>query len=98
MRQTVVLKKQALMIDKQAKVIETRSGWCAKRRTPCIDEQPGAIDISAKMMKDLHRLETQAERPCPEPDHDQNEDAGAASTLDMGPDARGKSSTDQQRP
>ena len=104
MRQTVVLKKQALMIDNQAKVIKTRSVWCAKRRTPCIDEQPGATDISPKMMKDLHRLrpsglepEAPAERPCPEPDHDQNEDAGAAPNLDTRLNAQAASSADQQQ-
>ncbi len=77
--------------------MRTRSAWCAKRRTPCQNEQPGATDISAKMMKDLHHLETQAERPCPEPDYDQNEDAGAASTLDTGLNARAASSADQQQ-
>ena len=104
MRQTVVLKKQALMIDKQDKVIRTRSGWCAKRRTPCIDEQLGAIQISPKMMKDLHHLrpsglepETRAEQPCPEPDYDRNEDACAASSSDTRLIPQAASSADQQQ-
>ena len=78
--------------------LQKRSAWCAKRRTPCQGVQLGATDVAAAMTMTLHHLETQAERPCPESDYDQNEDAGAASILDMGPDARGESSTDQQRP
>ncbi len=104
MRQTVVLKKQAMMIDKQDKVIRTQSGWCAKRRAPCIDEKPGAFRIYPKMMKDLHNLrpsglqpETRVKRPCPEPDYDRNEDACAASSSDMRLNPQAASSADQQQ-
>ncbi len=79
--------------------LQKRPAWCAKRRqTPRQEVQLGATDVAAETTTSLHQLETREERPCPESGYDQNEDAGAASTLDMGPDARAESSTDQQQP
>ena len=103
MRHTVALKKQAMIIAQQDKIIRRQCSWCTRRQTIRINEKPGAFRMSPKMIKDLHnlrpsglRLATREERTCQETGHDRNKDACAASSSDTTSLIRAAIVADQQ--
>ena len=103
MRHAVTLKKQAMIIAQQDKIIKRQCSWCTRRQTIRINEKPGAFRMSPKMIKDLHNLRpsglqiaTREERTCQETDHDRNKDACAASARDTASLVRAAIMADQQ--